>query len=499
MKTAIRDVGMLCALMAALTGCSSPPSTVVGAHGDPSGGSAGDELGSASFELTVVPAGAQCLVLNAVTSANMTVSKQFALTAGSSSSNIAFGTLPNGPTSFSGYAYNVACASIGTNSPTWQSDPILITVQSGAVVSAALTFRPVNPVNASVSFVPNLLGLAAGAMSTVVATDGAPMHWGWINNSTPSPQKVPGLSDATAVTAGYYHACALRADGTVWCWGYNTAGQVGPGVPIGGSAMTAVQVPLTGAMTMIAAGGFHTCAYRANPVGIFCWGSNSNGQLGNNSTVTSATPVAVSTSYYPLRHLSAGYQHTIAATNDGHLLVWGANANGQLGDGTKTDRLTPVYVYSPSTVVQVAGGAAHSCGLRADGIAVCWGYNGYGELGDATTVEHLTPAPIAAVIPGPLKQIVTGNYHTCARTTDGRVFCWGYNFDGEVGDLTTVTRTTPTAVDLGGATATTLAAGNYHSCALLSTTGLACWGTNQNGQIGDGTTNFAFGPVKVVF
>ena len=482
-----------------LAGCSEPPGAVAG--GGDSAPASGDESGSATIAVAIAPAGAQCLVVNAVTSANMTVSKQFALTAGSASTGFSFGTLPNGPTSFSGYVYNVACASVGSNQPTYQADPVLVTIMGGATITVTMNVRPINPVVTNINFVPNVVSVAAGEMSTFITTSGAPQQWGWQATNNPLPSAVPGLADAVQISAGYYHACALRADGSVWCWGSNGNGQLGPNVALGAFSSTPVQVPLTGPITMLAAGWFHTCAYRASGgtgPATYCWGYNSNGQLGNNTTTQSATPVQAMTTY-TLRSLAAGGYFTIAATNDGHILSWGSNANGQLGDGSKTDHWLPTNSYGVATVQQVVGGYGHSCALRADGTAQCWGSNTYGQLGDATTVDHLNPAPIAAVIPGPLKQLTAGTYHSCGRTTDGRVFCWGYGYDGEIGDLAGVSRSSPTQVSFGGLTASALATGMYHNCALLSSLSLVCWGANAEGQIGDGTYNSEFGPVPVMF
>jgi alpha-tubulin suppressor-like RCC1 family protein len=180
-----------------------------------------------------------------------------------------------------------------------------------------------------------------------------------------------------------------------------------------------------------------------------------------------------------------GWAFACALVGDGTVRCWGANGNGQLGDGTTDDRSTPPSSDAGANVAAVSAGELHTCALTTAGGVRCWGHNLYAELGTGDHVGLLSP-PATDVLTG-VKQVIASNLFTCALTMSGGVRCWGYNNDGAMGDDTplAVDRPVPTPTDLLGAVAS-IAAGADHVCARMTSGGVRCWGGNANGQLGDG-------------
>ena len=182
--------------------------------------------------------------------------------------------------------------------------------------------------------------------------------------------------------------------------------------------------------------------------GVKCWGWNQLGQLGNGTTISRATPVDVSGLRSGVRGISAGYMFTCALTGAGGVKCWGDNSNGKLGDGTKITRLTPVDVIGLNTGGQaISVGAWHTCVMMAQAKVKCWGSNGYGELGDGTRLDRRTPVETVGLSTA-VRGVSVGGGHSCAVLADGAVQCWGWNQYGQLGDGTTTDRLTPTRVIL---------------------------------------------------
>ncbi len=193
--------------------------------------------------------------------------------------------------------------------------------------------------------------------------------------------------------------------------------------------------------------------------------------------------------------LAGGNLHSLAITTDGTVAAWGYNQWGQLGDGTTTNRTTPVQVSGLSGVIAVGGGARHSLALKSDGTVWAWGDNTYGQLGDGTTTSHSTPAPVNGLTG--VTAISVGNGHNLALKSDGTVWAWGLNDHGQLGDGATTNRSEPVPVySLSGVSK--VAAGWYHSLALKADLTLRAWGSNQKGQLGDGTTTEQHTPVVCI-
>ena len=294
---------------------------------------------------------------------------------------------------------------------------------------------------------------------------------------------------AAQVAAGHYHTCALTAGGGVACWGFNNDGQLGDGTRMDRLTPTAVS-GLGSGIAAIAAGANHTCALTAGG-GVVCWGRNTDGQLGNGgsgSSSRSLTPTPVVGLENGVAAIAAGYAHTCALTTGGAVLCWGANWAGQLGDGTTAERKTPTAVIGlESGIATLVTGGVHTCAVTSAGGAMCWGWNTTGQLGDGTTTGRLTPVAVAG-LEGGVEMLTAGDTHTCAVTAAGGGVCWGKNLSGQLGDGTTADRWTPTAVSELGSGVAGITAGFSHTCAAATGGTVVCWGRNAEGQLGDGTT-----------
>jgi alpha-tubulin suppressor-like RCC1 family protein len=251
------------------------------------------------------------------------------------------------------------------------------------------------------------------------------------------------------------------------------------------------------AFYQVSAGGGHTCGITADNR-LYCWGYNYNGQLGDGTTTNKSRPFAVGGALQ-FRQVSAAISsgHTCGLTTDYRLYCWGYNAQGQLGDGTTVPRLSPVAVAGGYKFRSVDGGSSHTCAVGySDNRAYCWGNNGSGQLGNGTTGGRLVPTATSGTIR--FRQVSTGVDHTCGVSTENRAFCWGGNGEGQIGDSSNATqRLTPVRV------ATTrrfrqLDSGRYHACAVSAADNRAfCWGRGLEGQLGNGKRYLSFWPRAV--
>jgi alpha-tubulin suppressor-like RCC1 family protein len=240
-------------------------------------------------------------------------------------------------------------------------------------------------------------------------------------------------------------------------------------------------------------GVYRSCAIATNG-GVYCWGIG--GSLGDGTTTSSSTPVAV-VGLSGVISIAHGDWHTCAVLSSGSVRCWGANPTGGLGDGTTTARLTPVDVIGLSGVVSVALGHCHSCALLTTGVVKCWGCNQNRELCDGSTTSRTSPVDVVGLSSNVAK-IAVGGSHACAVWSSTSVRCWGDNADGQLGDGSTSDAVAPVGVaGLSSGVAVT-ALGSHHSCALLISGPVQCWGRNNYGQVGDGTNIRRLTPVAVV-
>jgi alpha-tubulin suppressor-like RCC1 family protein len=364
--------------------------------------------------------------------------------------------------------------------------------QIGDGTAGAGNDRP-TPVN--LAGVTSAAMVAAGASHTCLAlTSGAVQCWGDGSSlqigldSTDSnvPRNVPGASNVAQLALGSYHSCARLTDGTAQCWGLSSDGRLGRS---GGSSATPQAVVGLANLTHISGGIDNTCAVRGDGQ-LLCWGRGVGGVLGSGGLLTSATATTVAgLALVTSLAVSNGFSYpafACARLNDGSVSCWGDGSSGQLGNGTTRSSGTPVAVLGLTTAQEIAVGRSFACARLTGGTAQCWGDNFAGKLGrGASTGSGSVPAPVSGLTNA--SQVVAGNDHACARLASGSVVCWGSNSSGQLGNGTTTDSNLPVPVT-GIANATDIAAGEKFTCARLATGSVACWGENANGQLGDGNS-----------
>jgi hypothetical protein len=329
--------------------------------------------------------------------------------------------------------------------------------------------------------------------------------WGWneygqlgdgTTTDRTAPVDVTGLtSGVLAIDAGGGHTCALLSTGGVKCWGKNWYGQLGDGT-MTDSAVPVDVAGLDSEVSALSAGWFHTCALLITGEAK-CWGYNAFGQLGDGTMIDRANPVSVA-GISDVSKISTGGYHTCAVLGTGAVKCWGENWYGQLGDGTEFNKTAPVGVTELSFgILSVSAGGEHTCALQDTGGVKCWGNNQAWQLGDGTTTRRSVPVDVMGLPPG-VSAVSAGGYHTCALLDTGRVMCWGLNTSGQTGCDVPVDFVFPPAVARSlESVVLEVDAGGAHTCALFDTESARCWGDNSCGQIGDGTTADRRTPVPV--
>ena len=313
------------------------------------------------------------------------------------------------------------------------------------------------------------------------------------------------------------HSIALASDGTVYTWGFNQYGQLGDNTTTNSRSPIAVQVagtPLAGkTIVQIAAGADHSLALDSGGA-LYAWGSNAYGQLGNGTTTNSSVPVAVKIAGTPLAgktivQIAAGANHNMVLTSDGAVYTWGWNYHGQLGNNTKTNSNTIVAVQTIGTpiagkkIVKIAAGQGHSLALTDDGMVYAWGRNDTGQLGNNATTDAMLP--VAVTVTGTpmsnktIVEIASGARHSLAIDSSGKVYAWGHNGSGQLGNNSTVNALTPVAVQAPADKNIIQVSGSgwlgASSSALTSNGAVYSWGRGFDGQLGDGTNNDSSVPV----
>ena len=313
--------------------------------------------------------------------------------------------------------------------------------------------------------------------TAAIKTDGTLWTWGYnflgrLGDNTTTNRTTPittfaGGTNWKQVSGGREHTAAIKTDGTLWSWGDNATGQLGDN-----TSFTQRSTPVTtfaGGTNwkQVACGMRHTAAIKTDGT-LWAWGRNQfPGRLGDNTSASDRlTPVTTFAGGTNWKQVSAGYQQTVAIKTDGTLWTWGGNSDGQLGDNTTTGRLTPVTTFSGGTNwKQVFCGYSHTVAIKTDGTLWTWGRNNNGQLGDNTTTSRCTPVTTFAGGTN-WKQVAGGQYITAAIKTDGTLWIWGYNSYGQLGDNTSTNRTTPVTTFAGGTNWKQVAGGQYFTAAI---------------------------------
>jgi alpha-tubulin suppressor-like RCC1 family protein len=362
---------------------------------------------------------------------------------------------------------------------------------------------------------------AGSGVTCGLLTDGTAWCWGRnqfgeVGDGTlifrGTPIAVVGGHRFTSLSAGGSHACGLTASGAAYCWGTNFYGQLGNGA----DSNSREPAPVAGglAFTAVSAGMGYTCALTAAG-SAYCWGRNSWAQLGNGSTANSNTPVAVAGGL-TFRTVSTGSLVTCGVTTGNAAWCWGLDTEGELGDGPTAEpdqcdgmicSTTPVAVVGGLAFATVSAGSDHACGLTTGGAVHCWGSDTFGELGDSVTPVNypcsiacsLTPVPLAGGLT--FAAVSAGFSFSCGQTTGGATYCWGSNAYGQLGNRSSdIQRDAPVGVvGASGLGFTAVSAGFGHACAVTSGGKAYCWGNNDDGTLGTGSTAPANFPRPVSF
>jgi alpha-tubulin suppressor-like RCC1 family protein len=292
------------------------------------------------------------------------------------------------------------------------------------------------------------------------------------------------------IAIGGSHVCILLSDATLRCHGSNSQGQLGDGTTI--DHLRVPRLPTLRNVVDVATGNAHTCVVLQGG-DVRCWGDNQFGQLGNGAAPTDSIQIPTTGVLSGAKAVSAGFSHTCALTTGDDVKCWGAGNRGQIGNGTTTSQNAPAANGVTGNTVEVVSGAFHNCARKATAV-LCWGANDGGQIGNKSRIDRLEPD--SANIPLP-QGVSVGQAHTCAIGGFTGVRCWGRNAEGQLGDGSTNDRLEPPSFGVL-TNSVQLATGALHTCALGDDGSVRCWGSNAFGQLGLGGGNFLQPPQQPV-
>ena len=349
------------------------------------------------------------------------------------------------------------------------------------------------------ALVPTQIGIehnwqrvAIGSVFATCALDLAGGLWCWGSNANyqqghggPAsqreifPKRIAENSVWQEIAVGYTHACAIKSDNTLWCWGTGARGQLGTGTTT--IATAPQQVSADPVWSQISAGNRHSCAIKSDNT-LWCWGQGASGRLGLGSDQSNRnTPNEVVSVNSDWASVAPGGAHTCAIKNNGSLWCWGKNAYGQLGQSNLNDHSSPTRVGTETDWAHVATGGAHTCATKNDGTLHCWGKNEASQLTAAARGDRTQPARVGRALDW--KSVTTGYTHSGAPKHDDSLWCWGNNELYEFGNTVTST-TRPVLIDDTRAW-TIISTGDQYSCGITSNQMLWCWGRG-NQSLGRG-------------
>jgi alpha-tubulin suppressor-like RCC1 family protein len=364
---------------------------------------------------------------------------------------------------------------------------------------------PVSPANLT-----GVTDITVGFYHTCALLDtGAVKCWGensygqlGINQSgdlaAPGSSPVGFSTNVVAIAAGDYHTCLLKNNGEMYCWGRNSEGQIGDGTTT--NRFAPQKISSLGSIKKMATGGRHTCAITVSDH-TFCWGSNENGQIGRGTTTTFYLTAKELVNLSSPTSLSLGANHSCALINDGSVECWGNSFNGATGSKQNFTILEPKLVrgfYGPAQAISKGFNSNHVCGILGNRIK-CAGKNNFGQLGDGTTTDNESAAIVINLGSGNPTKVVTGKSHTCALLATGEVKCWGSNEFGQLGTGVFTDSPLPALVSSLILPAMDISAGENHNCAILNDQSVYCWGLNTNGELGDNSYENQPQPVEIPF
>jgi alpha-tubulin suppressor-like RCC1 family protein len=307
------------------------------------------------------------------------------------------------------------------------------------------------------------------------------------------------------IAGGGCHTAGIKQDGTLWTWGNNVCGQLGD-CSVGPRLSPVREITSSSTWCRVSAGGGHTAALKTDGT-LWSWGDNGFGQLGIGVGGAQSAPVREATASTTWCQVAAGFRHTAGVKTDGSLWAWGSNCCGTLGDGTTTNRLTPVREISSSTTwcqVSAAGltgaqGGRTTSAVKTDGTLWSWGYNRCGQLGNNSTVDQLSPVR-EITSSTTWRQVSVGTAHTAALKTDGSLWAWGQGSLGQLGtgQANNFFRSSPVREITSSTTWCQVSAGGYHNGAVKTDGSLWTWGFNSSGQLGDNTVVSNASPVREI-
>lgn len=374
---------------------------------------------------------------------------------------------------------------------------------SGQLARSATSFPQRTTPTSAQSF-SGAIAVAAGDNFTIaLKADGTVWAWGGnasgqLGNGTTTSSatavRVGSLTGISRIAADGAHAMALDLNGEVWTWGENGSGEIGDATTTDRTSPVKITSLGTG-VKAIAAGRAHSMALMSDDT-VRAWGLNDSGQLGDGTTTSSSTPVTSGTSGVT-SFIAAGDDASMAVKSDGTLYAWGENQYSVLGDAGTADSSSPALISTLANVALVEIGGRHAVAVRTDGAVLAWGRNNAGQLGKGSAVPFVT-RPTTVTSLSDVVAVGAGNEHSLYVKENGTVWASGSNENGQLGDGTTTNRTVPVQADFPSTViATAVAGGHMHSLALDSDGKVWAWGDNSSGQLGDGTNTNSFVPVEV--